>query len=200
MKRVVELNEQNKKWVKYISLSLNILFILFLIAGFVLSTLAIINYDNSKGKSFSKPLLTVGVILALYPMTRMMFKNLSLHIPNEKSKVVFAIGYRVAIKTHLYASLAAIFILLGHAVFWIYQCSNGGYPEVKHGIVKYKAAGFGFGEIIGIIALSMMVYLAGSSLILKYNYSKPWIKPYRIFHIVLAITSAILIIIHISTV
>lgn len=200
VKKVIELTDENKKWVKFISLGVNILFILVMIAGLVFSILSIINVDNADGKKYSKPLLTVGVILALYPMTRMLFKNLSIHIPHEKSKVIFAVGYRVAIKTHLLASIAAIIVLLGHAVFWIYQSSNGGYIEIKHGIPKLKEASFGFAEIVGIIALSLMIFLVGSSLVLKYNYSKPWIPPYRIVHIVIAITSAILIIVHIASV
>lgn len=200
MTKEEQIKNQDKKFIKWTSLIINIIFILFLIAGTILSILAMVYMDTYDGKKYTKPLLTIGVILALYPMLRMMFKNLRNHLKWDWSKRWFNNGYIVVIKTHLLGSLASIFILLGHAAFWIYQASKGYYVKIKHSKLEIKEISFDFGEIIGIVALSMMILLIFSGLIIKYNKDKSWISKYRIFHIVFAITSAILIVVHIATV
>ena len=192
--------QQDQKFVKWTSLIINVIFSLLLIGGIILTILAIVNMNTYDGKKYTSALLSVGVILAFYPTLRMLFKNLRNHLKWDWSKRWFNNGYKVVIKTHLLGSLAAIAILLGHASYWIYQASRGYYVKMKHGVLKIKPIGFDFGEIIGIVALSMMILLIFSGLIIKYNKDKSWMPKYRIFHIVFAITSAILIIVHIATV
>ena len=198
--KIYKQNDFDNKVIKWTSIVINIIFILIGIAGLILSSLTIANLGSYNTKMYTEPLLTVGVILALYPMTRMLFKNLALHLKNEKIQRWSSNGYQVAKKTHLYASISAIISLIGHAVFWIYGISNGGYYKYKHGHWEPKEASFNFGTIMGLIALSLMVWLVISSLILKYNNQKNWIKNFRYLHITLALISALAIILHIATV
>lgn len=196
------MEKHKEQIVFWISLTLQFVAIIFGVIGIVFAILTFINIDtNAKSaKHYSSSLLVVGIIFALFPLTRMLFKNINKYSKPQIIKDISSVGYKVAIKVHLYISLSSICLIIGHGVFWIYSISNGGYTELHHGSIRYKNANFDFPAIIGIIALSLLILVTISSITMKYTYKKPWFKKYRLFHIVLAITEAIIIIIHIAVV